>query len=639
MSLQKWKDILGKYQYISFDLFDTLSFRAVDKPDDVFELVGIRYDRLSGKKFQSFRRLRIEAEKRARKKVNWEEVDIDLIYDELQRIAGISSEQRKQLVDLEKNIEVVVSVCNQTMKELYDWCKAEKKTICITTDMYLDRKTIDRILRKHGIFPEYIFISGEENKTKENGKLFDVVLDKLKINAAQLVHIGDNRNSDVIIPNAKGICALERTGLPDKIHQYSHITRGMETEAFFLDAFLKKSAQRISNVPEWRIGYSVIGPILFELCRWIHETKEKKKLEKLCFIAREGYLIKRAYEMLYPDELNDCIYLCLNKNLLRLPFFTVNAFKEVLKASFDSNEERTWENVFTIIKVPGVEKLLDVIKKFGYKKNDFIKKSGIEKGEYDAVFEALESELAAMAQDQKKFLFLYLEQNDLIGKKIGLINNSVKGNAQFLLESILESSAIKIDCVGMQISKDQIHSKRLGDRVVAWFDDINLSKLQAYLFERNSLVFEHLLFAQEGTALLFEKISDVIFIKKEKQGCEERNNRIIDSIQSLALKFVWEYSKADCDVMPKAAIAGFIDLSSYPFKEDAGLLSNLYDQDDSVGGRKINNVDLSFKPSFLWSNSIYRDISWMQGYLASTKESSILVKIFNARLRLTSLLK
>ena len=56
---------------------------------------------------------------------------------------------------------------------------------------------------------------------------------------------------------------------------------------------------------------------MVDFCQWLHQMKEKKHLNKLFFVAREGYLIQKVYATLYPEETDSLVYVRLNKNLLR----------------------------------------------------------------------------------------------------------------------------------------------------------------------------------------------------------------------------------------------------------------------------------------------------------------------------------
>lgn len=57
-----------QFKYISVDLFDTLMYRIVSKPELIFDLVEREYNRENQKWITGFRKRRIKAETLARKK-------------------------------------------------------------------------------------------------------------------------------------------------------------------------------------------------------------------------------------------------------------------------------------------------------------------------------------------------------------------------------------------------------------------------------------------------------------------------------------------------------------------------------------------------------------------------------------------
>ena len=49
---------IQKYKYISFDIFDTLIKRNVEKPSDIFSAVNIEYEKIYGCKIDNFEEIR-----------------------------------------------------------------------------------------------------------------------------------------------------------------------------------------------------------------------------------------------------------------------------------------------------------------------------------------------------------------------------------------------------------------------------------------------------------------------------------------------------------------------------------------------------------------------------------------------------
>ena len=88
---------------ISFDIFDTLVERLVDRPEDVFALLQMQYENHFGKSLP-VATMRQVAEKRARRKTEKQEVTLDEIYDNM----DVSSEERNWLKSQEVADEVAL---------------------------------------------------------------------------------------------------------------------------------------------------------------------------------------------------------------------------------------------------------------------------------------------------------------------------------------------------------------------------------------------------------------------------------------------------------------------------------------------------------------------------------------------------
>ena len=172
--------LLSKYNYVSFDIFDTLIFRSFNHYTDVFDAVEKTYNdkNIGNSNLHGFKKTRIRSEQIARSTNKGKEVTLDMIYSYL----PYSSYTSSTIKEIEKEIEIKNCVSNQLMIDVLKKCKAQGKRIVIITDMYLPRSVINSILMKIGVEYDYLFISGEEGVTKRSGMLFQVVLSKLEIN-------------------------------------------------------------------------------------------------------------------------------------------------------------------------------------------------------------------------------------------------------------------------------------------------------------------------------------------------------------------------------------------------------------------------------------------------------------------------
>ena len=191
--IEMCKKIIDKYEYISFDIFDTLIKRSLPKPSDLFLIVQKIYENKFKVKLEKWKEIRINAEIKARKKAKNEEITIDEIYENIDATKNIDLIKLKKI---EQETEINLCERNMQLYEVYKYCKNKNKKILITSDMYLPKEIIEKILQKNGYTYYKLFISSELKKTKHTSNLYKYILKELEINEKQLVHFGDNINSD-----------------------------------------------------------------------------------------------------------------------------------------------------------------------------------------------------------------------------------------------------------------------------------------------------------------------------------------------------------------------------------------------------------------------------------------------------------
>lgn len=186
--------LIDKYDVISFDIFDTLIKRYVEKPSDIFYLSAKEvFDDIE--KCEKFRAERVKAEQKARRLLKKKEIDLDDIY------SYIDDTEFKIDVLKAKEIETEIKLCypNHAMIKIYNYARRIGKKIIIISDMYLPKNVITEMLNQCGIFNyDKLYVSCEYNCNKLTGKLFKYVLLENHFNGKQVIHFGDSIKADII---------------------------------------------------------------------------------------------------------------------------------------------------------------------------------------------------------------------------------------------------------------------------------------------------------------------------------------------------------------------------------------------------------------------------------------------------------
>ena len=201
LSINDIKNIISsdEIKIISFDIFDTLLVRPSVKPKDIFYLLnGVQ---IGGQNI-NFAKLRMNAEEA----LNDSYATIEQIWDSIgENNKVFSNEDIKLLMCKELELEKQMLTVRNDVYEVYKYAVSLGKRIIATSDMYIPSNILKDILTSKGYNNiKEVYVSCEAKKRKDEGKLFEYVIEKEKIvDPSSMVHIGDNFYSDYKIPIEK----------------------------------------------------------------------------------------------------------------------------------------------------------------------------------------------------------------------------------------------------------------------------------------------------------------------------------------------------------------------------------------------------------------------------------------------------
>ena len=334
---------IEKYDIISFDVFDTLILRTMDKPMDVFYLLQHKYH------YPNFKQLRIEAEQKARieRSKNNSDCEVTLyeIWSCLEKMTGINA-----IEGMNDEIEAEKSVCyaNPYFLNVIQLLMKKGKRIIITSDMYLEATQIEDILSTAG-YPKFdhYFVSCSERKSKCEGDLYSFIKKVCGKNNTY-AHIGDNEYSDVINAEKQGFHPVLYTNVHTKADKYRTQDLSPVVRSIYkgiVNGYLNNGlTERSVN---YEFGFVYGGLFVLGFCQFIHNYVISHAIDKIFFLARDGEILIKAYKYLFPDEAAKCEYvlwsrlastkMCANtyKNhyIQRMIFHKVNqnySFSEIL---------------------------------------------------------------------------------------------------------------------------------------------------------------------------------------------------------------------------------------------------------------------------------------------------------------------
>ena len=328
---------------VSFDVFDTLILRPFGEPSDIFTYLNEPFAKVFHTNtfvdFSSQRRVAEEQSHKLQKviKPGIEEPTLDEIYDVLADLYGYEKEKLARIKEQEMENEVRFSYARKFGAELFALAKRAGKRIILASDMYLPRECIVKILRKCGIEGyEKLYLSSEMHLTKHYGTMYPAIIDDLSgtVKPRQILHIGDNYQSDVENPKKYGMQAMHlprtvgllqgrnpgiytgqsfnkifKTG--DRYHDMSLAYGGFTgmrslcavvANKIFDFPYVSFNRSSDLNADPRFIGYFPLGMHIYAVARWLIENTRGKGYRRLHFVARDGYMIKRAYDILSEGE-------------------------------------------------------------------------------------------------------------------------------------------------------------------------------------------------------------------------------------------------------------------------------------------------------------------------------------------------
>lgn len=326
LSVDDFVEKVRDYDVISFDIFDTLIFRPMSLPTDVFYLIGERLG------VMDFKNIRVWAEWDARMKCKQRhghmEVSLKEIWENLAEDTGLDAEEG---VRVECEIEEALCYANPYMLQVWQRLQTLGKRMIIVSGMYLPRECIERILCKAGYTgAERIYISNEYGENKADGSLFRHVMYDLygkslkgkvqpgkdisgtnnsACNNKDIVHIGDNPHSDHKMAKVCGLDIMPYQNVNKNVLLY----RPMDMSSMIGGAYRGLVSNHLYNGSgnyslDYEYGYLYGGLFVLGYCHFVHEYFKLHHLDKLLFLARDGDALRKVYSKLYPDDPTEYVY-------------------------------------------------------------------------------------------------------------------------------------------------------------------------------------------------------------------------------------------------------------------------------------------------------------------------------------------
>lgn len=546
-SLQK---LIEKYNVISFDVFDTALKRDVYHPCDVFHIVE-QETNVSG-----FYEKRILAEKNAREHVKNGEATFDEIYS----CIDYSQSEIEILKEYEIKTEEDVLLRNSCIFEIYSECIRLGKKVFFISDMYHSEQTISAWLVKCGfdIF-DGLFVSCTYRVNKKSGELYKCFLNREGIKTSDVLHIGNSKKSDILGAWKAGIKAFY---IPTHLSNSLYFVKATERwQDKYLYSFINNRVSTIESRP-MKLGYELLGPIVFGYCKWLHERAGKQ--DRIAFLARDMWLFYETYIMMYPDEEHRCSYVRISR-------------QAILPAVLCACEDYHRINLLWSAKVYSVRQVLERMNLSADKYEGELNRVDItninkpDKSLSDSdhplwVWLKKKRNDVVQANKEKSELAVMFLKKEFGAHSIALCDLGWHGTTQSYLEMIFESFGIDTTLAGFYIGSFGPNDRRKIREKCYLF---NPSHLNPY-FGTGTFLLETMCLEMCGSVVEYRQYSGII--EPVLEECDQRNKEYVDDIQTGCRRFI---SDAIADIRmwnmtfsKKQIFSGYLHLLNMPDKQE-----------------------------------------------------------------------
>lgn len=303
------KDTLEKHteiKAVSFDIFDTLLFRISVIPDRVFWYMYRKYRNA----FPSFttvgdwvssRKIAEQEARRISKEIDGhEEISLADIYRHLP--TAYSNPQK--LMQLEIDSECELGFLNTEILEILQYIRTNcQKKIFLISDMYLNSQQIEKILTSNGFdlsLIQMLYVSSETKCNKNTSKLFQFVLNAELLKPYELLHIGDNLQSDILSAKQLQIHTFYYNFISEHRIKYPFFLCEQEffdgplcDKIYLTRLFAGQHNQGITEKENFlfTLGSMIIGPFLTYAVEWIIDVALEENILNIRPFMREGHFI------------------------------------------------------------------------------------------------------------------------------------------------------------------------------------------------------------------------------------------------------------------------------------------------------------------------------------------------------------
>ncbi|QKE65043.1 hypothetical protein HNE05_17350 [Aquipseudomonas campi] len=570
--VEAFRGHLPHIRAVSFDVFDTLFLRVLHEPEALFDLLGLKLQ------INDFRQQRIAAQRLGFQRMHNDgrnEIHLGDIYSSMPSTLSSLAEHGAW----EQRLEQLVLRVNPEVLALLEEARVAGKSIALTSDMYLPESFFRALVERAGLNIEHFLISSACNSTKrDNGELFIQLQQRLGVQPADILHVGDNPLGDVQRAQEKGLRCLHYqapafVGPGDTLDALSSIRLGLSRYGAY---FPEKSCW-------WQLGWQFGGPILQEFLHWIQQQARLDQVDRILFVSRDGYLMHQLHQS-SPGKHLDAYYLRGSRVSFTLAGLTEQNFLKHVTFLMSGANNITLEDLFSRIGLDLPDE--QVLEDLGLSNATLLTKNSYERVQQFLI--AMRPSLLKSAQQTRKGLYRHLLDLGIRdGMRIAFVDVGWSGTTQQAFQTACEGM-FALDLTGYYLGLSE-HSSKLAShkkiKLRAFTENTGASHAQSQALYRNRAVAELFFSAPHPTTIGYRLPSNepLEFIEDRERGVDYNIATIVEEINQGISDFVIHseqlYKDIDQAVTYSGALDNLLQLLDNPSQEQVRLIGEIYNWD------------------------------------------------------------
>lgn len=218
-----------------------------------------------------------------------------------------------------------------------------------------------------------------------------------------------------------------------------------------IDEEIEKNAdcQMDKSSKYYQFGYDYLGPFLTGFTLWLYRKLKKNNHSKIFFLARDGYLMKRAFDIL-PESGIETRYVYFSRKSLRLSFlWRSEDYRDSLK--YLSRER--YISIAMLLEYYGFheDERQNIASETGMNLNsEYPYERLADRPELEDLYDRLRPRIDERSKEQDELLERYVRQEEMSGR-IAIADVGWYGNMQLYLEKFMKLHQIDSDIDGFYI--------------------------------------------------------------------------------------------------------------------------------------------------------------------------------------------